>query len=476
MKRLVSCLLLASVLYADGSIFDINPLKTTKDLLNNIVNDEPKWLQEYKNGDMEFQDRDHLYYIGKSSHMNIKKQRAAEQEARRDALVQIGSYINVSVDSSTDIGKKTKNGRTERNINKSVNTISIVALDGIREDKIYTVKDGEDIIVYTFYKVRKEFLDKKKVKYEKETKEYNKLIEKFNFALEENKVNKAKDLVFKIEQYRRSKYDTQFQNLKDKLASSYEVYASLNKENFKLGEYLKINLRPTQSVYTYVLLEYKNSRKLKLIFPSRFDSNNLLKANKLRKLKKVKISKEYTTKRKQVNKIIVYASTSPLSFKDYARDGNKLSTKEDSGWKTMLEDRIYYKDEILFKVENKKSKKRKVCVLLDGKGIASNVFYEITKQHFRKQNFKVSKSCNNKMYKVILSYNERSNYDGMLEQTIRHISYNLSATKGYEDIYTTDDTKNSLSSYATSSQIAKELRGDLEENIMDIIIEIKDSE
>ena len=482
MKKIFLFLFFVGVLFGESTLADFGKasLNLTKNIINqatNLVSDEPDWIRQYKKGEFKSSDNEYFYFIGISSSMFQTKQQEATNDARKNALEQISSYINVDVVSNTTKTNNISNQQYSSNTNKKLSLLSLAALDGIREDKIYIEHNGNDIVVYALYKISKLNLQNRIDKYQKETKEYNKLLSELYDTIKTNQVSKAKDILFALSQYKMAKYDYRLSELKKQLSSSYSVDVELNKTYFNAGDDLKISLRSTTNVYVYVLLEYNNGKKIKLLFPNRYKKDNFIKANKLYNLNKLRLKKQYITKQGYPNRIIVYASKTILPFKEYVTKKYTLLSKKDAPWRLALANRIYFKDEIEFEVSHHKAKRTRVCVSLDGNSKVAKHMFEIAKNSLRDQKFYVSYKCNKAKFKIILHFNQRLKYDGVLEQNIKKINYYFSVLDSdQEEYYSTDETKVQKLAKATAQEIIKEIRADFEENVLDIVEQIKEEE
>ena len=476
--------LLVITSFAEESMFNItdtitNTVKSVKkvsDSIVDIVSDKPKWLRDIEDGKFEFEKGDTLYFIGRSTLHKKTELKIANQEANKDALSQIANYISVSVGSKTTIVKHNSTDGYSASSNKSIDTLSFVELDGIVPFKVYSDKQDDDtIIYYSLYKISKDTLDKKRDEYKKKDEEYAKLMKEFTTLVQTNQISLAKELSFKINGYKRSQYDNEYKRLVSALKDAFDVELTLSSKKFKLNEYVKISLKPSKTVYVYLLLEYGNGKNIQMLFPSRFDSQNYLTAKKIKKIKKFKITKQHLTKTH--NTIILYSSSSPIDFSSYLDERRRLSNKEDAAWRHMIEKRlensIIYTKKYPFEVINKKATKKSVCIKVDGRGFLVSELKKQTKKILKKH-FRI-RDCRRADYSTTIIYEDTLEDMEDSNQKIRIITYSFSLeNKEGDELFSTDEKVNRFLSKAKKRQIIKEIRSDLKSDLSEIIATIKE--
>lgn len=480
---LILCIITVNLL-AEGGILgidlsDINPIKSTKNIIKNIIDDDsdnPDWLKQHKDGTLVRDDGDVLYIVGQSSLVDEKYVKSANSEATKDGLAQIASYINIDIGTDTSTTQENKDGQVSKNIERNINTLSFVELDGIIPINTFVDDEGDKIISYAFFKITKKDLEQKREEFEKKDKAYKELLNEFRELVRTNQISLAKDLSFKINSHKRSQYDNEYKKLQEALKTSFEVNLQLSSNKYKLGEYVNITLRPSKSVYVYLLLEYGNGKNIQMLFPSRYDNDNFISAKKSKKIKKFKIRKQHTTKSK--NKIILYSSNSPIDFNSYVDDGFKLSNNEDAQWREMINKRlknsVIYTKEHLFEVDSKKQKKKKVCIKTEGNGLILNRLLKRVKKVYKKQ-FKVNRNCKNVDFRTIIAYNESIESNENSAGKLRVIQYMfILEDENNEEIFSSEEITERFISTASSKDIMKEIRGSIKENLKEIIGTIKE--
>ena len=439
--------------------------------------DEPQWLMEYKTGDFEKDDGKSIYFIGISQPYKSSQEKKAIQGARQNGLSQIANYINVSIGSSLKINTVVKNDNLDENLESDISSLSFADLDSIVPSKEFISSKSDTIIGYTLYKITKEELKKKQLEYKRKSEQYSALLEECKKDIQNNDIDLANEVVQKLKGFKQSKYDVEYLSLLKSIEKLFNVNVTSNIRKgkvFKLNEYIKLTLRPSKSVYIYVLQQYGNSKKVKMIFPNEQDNNNYLNAKKSKTLRVKTIRKHLTN---SYNQIIIYASYHQIPFINYINNSYELSNKKDAKWQNMLVDReekfTLFRKNLKYKVDNKKETKAKICLIVEGSGVLATKIVKESKSLFRKS-MRVKK-CNSADYKITIYYDESSEYEEALEQRIRTITYSYSIDYDGDEIYSSDEINERFYAKDSKSKMMRGLRSDMKLIIKEMISTIKDN-
>jgi len=439
--------------------------------------DEPKWLVEYKSGDLEKDDGINIYFIGISQPYKKVKEKKAIQGARQNGLSQIANYINVSIGSSVKINTVDDNNNLDESIESDISSLSLVDLDSIVPSKEFLSVDGDSIVGYTLYKITKDELKEKQEEYKRKSMEYKNLIDECKEDIKNDKIDLAKDIIKKLEGFKQSKYDQEYKTLVKELDKMFNVNITTNIRKgkiFKLNEYIKVTVRPSKSVYIYVLQQYGNSKKIKMLFPNEQDNNNYLSAKKKKTLKIKTIRKHLTS---GYNKIIVYASYRQIPFINHINNSYELSNKKDAKWQDMLlnikDKNAVFQKEYRYKVDNKKKKKAIICLKVEGQGVLAHTILKETQRLFKRE-IKV-RSCRVSAYRVNIYYDESLEYEEALNTKIRTVVFSYSLENSSDELYSSDEINQRFYAKDSKQKMMKELRADMKDMVKEMISTIKDN-
>ena len=465
MKKLtlVTVLFFGTALF--GSLFDLGS------------RDEPQWLIEYKTGEFEQNDKKNIYFIGISQSYKNSQEKKAIQGARQNGLSQIANYINVSIGSSVKIKTVVQDDDLNENLESDISSLSFADLDSIVPSKEFISSKGENIIGYTLYKITKEELKEKQLEYKRKSEQYRNLLNECKEKIQNNDIDLANEVVQKLKGFKQSKYDVEYLSLVKEIEKLFNVNVTSNIRKgkiFKLNEYIKLTLRPSKSVYIYVLQQYGNSKKVKMLFPNEQDNNNYLNAKKSKTLRVKTIRKHLTN---SYNQIIVYASYRQIPFINHINNSYELSNKKDAKWQNMLEDieekSTLFRKNLKYKVDNKKETKAKICLIVEGSGILATKIVKESKSLLKKS-MSVQK-CNSVEYKITVYYDESSEYEEALEQQIRTVTYSYSVDYDGDEIYSSDEINERFYAKDSKSKMMRGLRSDMKLIIKEMISTIKDN-
>ena len=424
-----------------------------------FASDVPEWLQNYKNGKQN-KNKQLVYFIGISSVLQEGQEKKAYAQARIDGRSQIANYINSSINSSLQMQTEDNEGALSQSNKTVINVASAMDLNGFNTSGEYILQENDGIVAYVLFEINKKELQKKKDKYTADTLKYDRYMFQLTEAMRVNDLTQAQTSINKIKLFKRYKSDEHFLKLLKKMKNIFKVNVtsniSLNKK-FKLNEQVNITLRPTTGVYIYVLLQYGNTKKIKLIFPKEDQDNYILNSSK--STLKIHTKREYIAR--QANKIRIYASRTPIPFEDYINDQRALINSQDARWKQMLQDKIdttnIYQKELKYYVAAKKKKMKIICLQLEGRGYMSSKMMKESKSMLKKH-FKVKKSCKNVDYKVIIEYEEELEYNSVLEMKVRKISYEYYARQDEEELYDSGLIETEVYANAPRGKVFKEMK------------------
>ena len=462
MKKLtlVTVLLFGTILF--GSLLDFGS------------SDKPQWLKEYETGDFNKDNGKSIYFIGISKPYKSSQEKKAIQGARQNGLSQIANYINVSIGSSIKINTVVKNENLDENLESDISSLSFADLDSIVPSKEFISSKGDNIIGYTLYNITKEELKEKQLEYKRKSSQYRALLEECKKDIQHSDIDLANEVIQKLKGFKQSKYDREYRSLVNEIAKLFNVNVTTNIRKgkvFKLNEYIKLTVRPSKSVYIYVLQQYGNAKKIKMLFPNEQDNNNYLNAKESKVLRIKTIRKHLTN---SYNQIMIYASYHQIPFINYINSRYELSNKKDAKWQNMLVDReeksTLFRKKLKYKVDNKKETKAKVCLVLEGRGVLAKKIKEASK-HFLKKSMYIRK-CNSAEYKIIIYYDELLEYEEVTEANIRTVTFSYSLNHNDEELYVSDEINNRF--FANNKNLS-EILSSMKESMKDIVSVIKDN-
>ena len=437
----------------------------------------PPWLIEYKKGTFEKDDGKHLYFIGISQSYSQREEKKALQGARNNGLSQISNYINVSVGTILRLKTVSKNDTIDESVDSDISSISFADLDSILPFKEYVLSKNSQIIGYTLYKLTRAELEEKKEEYNRKAKKYETKISKCKEYISTNKIDSAKEMLAELKRFKQSKYDSEITVLEKRIEKMLDITLTNNivkGKKFQLNEYVTLTIRPSKSVYVYVLHKYGNAHRVKMLFPNEHDDNNYLNAKSSKTLK-VKMIRKYLTNTS--NDIMVIASYKRIPFINYINDNYELSSKKDAKWRNMLDDIFnsskLFQRKLSYQVSNRKERKSVVCIKMEGIGILNREIVKESKSILKKS-MKVD-ICNRAEYIVTIYYEETVDYEEALEQKIRTIVFSYTVEKGRDEIYASDEINERFSARTSKNEMMKELRTEMREIVIEMKSTIKDS-